>query len=242
MLTALQRVAGENPAFWLRGARARALVSSIPHNEADLLLRDKSAALGLRALLVEQLSDVALAEPFRKTLRELLLDSNEVSLIRRQAGDALANLNGEDWPTLIDDLRVQGDTEEKRLAFELMQAIGCPSFSDTQIVEVVLAYDGLTACPWPRRSDDGIVVRFWRFADSVPVDRLDGILETLTAYVRELLPEHPGDSRNTISSGSRTSLSFVGLRWATSNPSGFGHGCRLTRTTGPRMEGGSRTG
>ena len=61
MLTALQRVAGENQAFWMPGARARALVSSVPHNELDLLLRNKSAASGLRALLVEQLSDVALA-------------------------------------------------------------------------------------------------------------------------------------------------------------------------------------
>ena len=192
MLTALQRVTGENPAFWMPGARARALVSSVPHNELDLLLRNKSAASGLRALLVEQLSDVALAQSFRKTLRDVLLDSKELFGIRLQAGDALANLNGEDWPKLIDDLRVQGDTEAKRLAFELMRAIGCPSFSDTQIVEVVLAYDGLTACPWPKRSDDGLVVRFWRFADGVPVDRLDGLLETLTAYVRELLPEHPG--------------------------------------------------
>ena len=44
--------------------------------------------------------------------------------------------------------------------------------------------------------------------------------------------------RNTILSGSRTSLSFVGLRRATSNPSGFGHGCRLTEDY--RSEDGGR--
>ena len=194
MLVALQRVTGENPRFWSwRHARARALVSSLLHDEVDLILRDKTAALGLRALLAEQLSEAAFAEPFRKTLRELLLDPKEVFGIRRQAGNALTNLDAEDWPKLIDDLRVQGDAEAKRLAFELMQEIGCcPSLSDTQVVEVVLAYDGLAASPWPRRSDDGLVVRFWRFADGVPVDRLDGILEKLTTYVRELLPEFPG--------------------------------------------------
>jgi hypothetical protein len=93
---------------------------------------------------------------------------------------------------LIDDLRVQGDTQGKRLAFELMQEMGCCPFSDTQVVEVVLAYDGLTMLPWPRQSDEGLTVRFSRFADCVPIDRLDGILDTLTAYLRELLPERAG--------------------------------------------------
>ena len=196
MLAALQGIAGDNPRFWTRGwsglMRARALVSPALHNEVDLVLKDKTAALGLRALLIEQLSDVALAEPFRETLLVLLLDSDEVFGVRRQAGNALANLNGEDWPKLIDDLRVQGDTDAKRLAFELMQEIRYPAFSDTQVVQVILAYDGLTALPWPRRSGGGLAVRFWRFADGVPIDHIDGILDTLTAYVHELLPKNPG--------------------------------------------------
>jgi hypothetical protein len=158
-------------------------------DEVDYVLRDKTAALGLRALLADQLSDAALAEPFRNTLRDLLLDSGDVFSIRYLAGYALTNLNGEDWPVFIDDLRVQGDPDGKWLAFELMQEMGCRSFSDTQIVEVVLAYDGLTALPWPRQTADGLTVRFWRFADSVPGGRLDGILDTITAYARELLPE-----------------------------------------------------
>ena len=120
------------------------------------------------------------------------MDSKEVFGVRRQAGNALANLNGEDWPKLIDDLRVQGDTEAKRLAFELMQEIRYPAFSDAQVVQVILAYDGLTALPWPRRSGGGLAVRFWRFADGVPIDHIDGILDTLTAYVRELLPKYAG--------------------------------------------------
>lgn len=190
MLAALQSVADDRPGFSLwRHVRARALVSSFMRDEVDYVLRDKTAALGMRALLADQLSDAALAEPFRNTLRDLLLDSGDVFSIRYLAGHALINLNGEDWPVLIDDLRVQGDPEGKRLAFELMQEVGCRSFSDTQIVEVVLAYDGLTALPWPRQSADGLTVRFWRFADSVPSGRLDGILDTLTAYARELLPE-----------------------------------------------------
>jgi hypothetical protein len=96
------------------------------------------------------------------------------------------------WPKLITDLRIQGDTAAKRLAFELMQAVGCQPLSDAEVVEVVLAYDGLTASPWPRQSDGGLTARFWRFADAVPNGRLNGILDILTAYVRELLPKHAG--------------------------------------------------
>jgi hypothetical protein len=193
MFAALRRVAGDRPNFSLwRHVRARGLVSSLMHHEADLVLRDKTVALGLRALVADQLSEVALAEQFRNTLRYLLLNSDDVFSIRRLAGQALTNLSGEDWHVLIDDLRIQGDSDGKRLAFELMQEMGCRSLSDTQVVEVVLAYDGLTALPWPRQRTDGLTVRFWRFADKVPIDRLDGILDTLTDYVRELMPEPPG--------------------------------------------------
>jgi hypothetical protein len=84
MLAALQRVASNNPSFSLwRHLRARALVSSPMHRDVDLVLRVKTIALGLRALLADQLSEAALAEPFRKTLRDVLLDLDDGFSIRR---------------------------------------------------------------------------------------------------------------------------------------------------------------
>ena len=75
MLTALQRMASENPNFWRWGnGRARALVSPALCHGVALILRDKAAAVGLRALLTEQLIDSTVAGPFRKTLRDALLD------------------------------------------------------------------------------------------------------------------------------------------------------------------------
>ncbi len=191
MLGALQRMASENPNFWRWGhARARALVSPALRDEVALILRDKTAAFGLRALLTEQLLDSAVAAPFRETLREALLDSKEVFALRRRAGDALATLTGEGWPKFVEELRCQGDSSARRLAFELMQDVGVALFSDLQVVQTILAYACLTLLSWPREHDDSLTIRFWRLPDRVPFERLDGLLEILTDYLRELLPKH----------------------------------------------------
>jgi hypothetical protein len=193
MLAALYRIARENPRFWRRGhARAGALVSAPLREDVDCVLTDRDAALGLRALLAEQLSDASRAQPFRETLRRLLLDRTEVFAIRRKAGGALAALKDENWPALVGTLRRQGNGDGTRLAFELMQELGVACFSDEQVVEVVLAYDGLTLSAWPREAKDTTLVRFWRLAERVPSERLDGLLETLTLFARELLPKHAG--------------------------------------------------
>ncbi len=193
MLTALQRIASENPNFWRWGnGRARALVSPALCHDVALILRDKAAAVGLRALLTEQLIDGAVAGPFRKTLRDALLDSKEVFALRRRAGDALTTLTGEDWPKLVEELRCQGDSNARRLAFELMQEIGIALFSDVQVLQTILAYACLTLLGWPPEQDESLTLRFWRLPDRVPVERLDGLLEILTDYLRELLPRHAG--------------------------------------------------
>ena len=158
LLAALQRVSADNPMFWLgEDVRAHALVSPALRDEVGVVLRDKGSGLGLRALLLQQLSEVALGEPFSKTLRELLLDSTEVFENPTPRGRRLGASERRRLAQHYRGVTRTGGAKAKRLAFELMQQFGC-----------------------------------WRFADSVPIDRLDGMLDTLTAYVRELLSELSG--------------------------------------------------
>lgn len=197
LFAALESLACRNPRFWQRGvARAAALVSAPLQEQADRVIRDRQAPLVFRLLLLEQLSEAGRAEPYRDTLRLLLQDTTEIFSIRRQAGAALANLNGEKWGTLVEYVRQQPTHNSARLAYEMMQVIGLGAFSDRQIVEVVLTYGGLILSAWPQGDPDNLTIRFWRLPEMLPLDRLNGVLNMMTDYLRELLPKGAGIDHN----------------------------------------------
>lgn len=193
LLSSLTRLAERNPRFrdW-QPVRAVALVSGSVATEAERLLADPSASFGLRLLIAEQVARSGYTERFVDTLHRLLLDPSDVFAIRRAAGDALLEAKGADWPILLEELRCQASEDSTRLAFELMQQLGIEFLSDEQVVATALAYDGLTLCALPPTDGRGISVLFWRFGDRVPAQRLDRLLDILTDYTRDLLPEHVG--------------------------------------------------
>ncbi|MCE1236110.1 MAG: hypothetical protein LWW93_07095 [Hyphomicrobiales bacterium] len=192
LFDALRRHASENPDFWRwEGFRARALVSTALHDEIEAVLRDRSTPFDLRALIAEQFVDATPTARHRDTLRERLLDRDEVFAIRHLAAQALTTLTDEDWPTLLEELRQQGTESSTRLAFEWIQRNGFDGLSDVRVVETLLAYDGLTLAAVPEEEGRRGTARYLRFAEKVPTERLDGLIETLTAYTELLLPEHP---------------------------------------------------
>ena len=151
LFDALEALAHRNPRFWQRGAARAATLVSLPLRErANRVVLDRQAPVAFRLLLLEQLTDHVKAEPYRDALRHLLQDQTEVFAIRWEAGTALARLGGEDWPVWVEGLRQQADRNSVRLAYDMMRAVGLGAFSDRQIAEVVLTFDGLLLCSWPR--------------------------------------------------------------------------------------------
>lgn len=188
LLQSLQRAFEANP-YLPRSdnVRADSLVSPQLHKEVNRILKDKSTYFGLRVFLAHQISNTGQAEKFHQTLKDLLFDSSEVFLVRYASGYALTTLLGEDWKNQLEELRCQGSIDSTRLAFELMMHAGLNSFSDEQIVEIITARDGLTISPFPQKSKDDHRLRFWGFADCVPIERLEDLLNVLTPRLRELL-------------------------------------------------------
>ncbi|MCB1548574.1 MAG: hypothetical protein KDJ41_12175 [Hyphomicrobiaceae bacterium] len=197
LFEALEALAHRNPRFWQRGAARAATLVSLPLRErVNRVVLDRLAPVAFRLLLLEQLTDGVKAEPYRDALRQLLQDQAEVFAIRWEAGTALAKLDGEDWPVWVEDLRQQADRNSVRLAYDMMRAVGLGAFTDRQIVEVVLTFDGLLLCSWPREESDHLAARFWRLPEIVPPDRLDSILDILSNHLRELLPREAGINHN----------------------------------------------
>lgn len=188
----LRRYASDSPGFWRwEGFRARALVSPALHDEIETVLRDRSTPFDLRALIAEQFVDATATARHRETLRDRLFDRDEVFAIRDLSAKALTTLTDEDWPTFLEKLRQQGTESSTRIAFEWIQRNGIEGLSDVQVIEALLAYDGLTIAAVPEEEDRRGVGRYLRFAGEVPTERLDGLLDTLTAYTELLLPEYP---------------------------------------------------
>lgn len=197
LFTALERLSANNPRFsgW-KEYRATALVTPPLMSEVARVISDSGAEFGLRAFLLQQLKGAPTAEGQRMLLRELMLDETEPYGIRHESAQVLVVLGGENWPSLLEELRQQVRKDSLRLAHELLDDIGVDAFSDEQIVAIVLARDGLSVCPIGEDSENITVFPFYRLAKHIPITRLDGLLDLFAAYAVALLPKDTGSEEN----------------------------------------------
>jgi len=197
LFTALERLASDNPRFadW-REYRAAALVTAPLIDEVARVIGDPGAEFVLRHLLLQQLKGAPVAERLRTLLRERMFDEAEPYGIRHASAQVLVALGGENWPVLLEKLRLQVHEDALRLSHELLDDVGLDSFTDEQIVEIVLARDGLSVWPVGTKAERNTVFGFYRLARHVPVARLDGLLDLLAIYAATLLPRYAGIDEN----------------------------------------------
>jgi hypothetical protein len=197
LFAALERLAHDNPRFrdW-QHYRAASLVSKPLLPEVIRVVGDRNAEFGLRVLLLQQLQNAETAFAIRDLLRDRMLDVSEAYAIRHAAAGVLIAIKGEDWPALLEQLRRQVRQDSLRLAHELLDDIDIGAISDTQIVEIVLARDGLSVTAVPPEPEQNMVSGYWRLADVIPAARLETLLDTFTEYTSALLPEHAGIDEN----------------------------------------------
>ena len=197
LLDTLERLSRNNPRFIGWGDyRASSLVASPLQDEVCAVIADTSREFGFRKLLLDQLKGESLVEKIREVLITLLRDPNEYYAIRERSAQLLIVAGGIDWPTELETIRRQGDRMSTRLAFELMDDIGLQNFTDTQVVETVLAYDGMTLCHVPKSEPDRSVARYWKIARQIQPERLDSLLDMFADYAKALLPRHAGIDEN----------------------------------------------
>lgn len=197
LFAALELLAKDNPRFaeW-RDYRAASLVTAPLIGEVARVISDTSAEFVLRFFLLQQLKGSSTAEGLRSILLDCMLNSVEPYGIRHASAMALVPLGTEDWPNLPEQLRREGRQDSLRLAHELLDDIGLDMFTDEQIVDIVLARDGLSLCPVEAEPKHNMVFGFYRLAKYVPTERLEGLLDLFADYAATLLPEHAGIEEN----------------------------------------------
>jgi hypothetical protein len=160
-------------------------------DEVNSALSDNTVPLSFRVLLAEQIVSPAAAERHRKQLRALLVDRDEIFVLRDIAGKSLTFASGENWPYLLEELRQQGTEDSTRIAYGLLKTVGIKNLPDTLIVEILLAHSGLTLSAVPKEPERPFSVRFYGFANAAPVERIPDLLDTFAEYASHLLPEYP---------------------------------------------------
>jgi hypothetical protein len=188
LIEALELLAADSPLFrdWgpysVRGIAQPKLIGDIRR-----LITAPETPFRLRLLVLEAIKGNKIAPELADDLQMIVLDPLAIFASRRAAGEALAELDGEDdWSTILRTLYGYDDELSTRLAIELAEDIGYERIDDGFIVDLVVAHalnDGRTI---------GVLMGLERH---LPESRIEGILDRLAEMAKSLGSryERPGN-------------------------------------------------
>ena len=157
--------------------------------EIKELIVTPSTPFSLRAMLLHSVSGSTVATMLAATLEELVLDPEVTFYERRIAGNALIDLPMADveWNNVFSKLHDLADENSLRLAIELLPGMGFVGLTDSQIVELITAFCGLSVCAYPRRKQKNISGVLWGLEKKLPNERIEPVLNILSEYLNALL-------------------------------------------------------
>lgn len=193
LLDALAQLVERNPLFsagW--NPRARSLVKGELLDESLRVLIEQSGdgsdwqyPFALRYIIASQLAERHVVDLRHEAIFALLFDNRQEFNIRLAAGRALAIYSrGSDWAIILERLRLQSTVNSCRLAVELLDDIDFRGVSDRQIVELILAHEGVTISYLPKSADDHRTVGTLHYIEFLlPDQRIDGVLDEFYTYL-----------------------------------------------------------
>lgn len=191
LLEALYELGDRDPRYYdfekthsLQGIAKPSLCSEIKE-----LIVSSSTPFSLKAMLLHSVTGSPVATMLAQTLEEMVLDPEVTFYERRVAGDALADLpkSPDDWARIFLKLHDLADESSLRLAIELLAGINFLGPSDTQLVELIVAFSGLSICAFPQREKRRISGVLWGLEKKLPDDRIESVLDILAEYLNVLV-------------------------------------------------------
>ncbi|UIN21302.1 NACHT domain-containing protein [Herbaspirillum frisingense] len=132
--------------YSIRGIFKKELVS-----ELGRIIISPETPFGLKLLVLGGVASSSVAIFLKEELSKTFFDVDAAFSIRRSAGDALATLGQDsEWPTRFEILQLLGDSNSRRLIFQLFGSLGFSYVSDQFIAEIIGAESGVSLCPFPR--------------------------------------------------------------------------------------------
>jgi len=191
LLEALYELSDRDPRYYnynkthsLKGIATPSLCTEIKN-----LVTSRSTPLSLRAMLLHSISGSSVATLLSETLEKIVLDPDVTFYERRIAGDVLSDFSQGcvDWARLLAELHNLADESSLRLAVELLPGVGFVGPTDIQIVELIVAFSGLSICEFPKKERRGIAGVLWGLERKLPDVRIESVLDILAEYLASLL-------------------------------------------------------
>jgi hypothetical protein len=156
------------------------------------LIVSQTTPFFLRAMLLHAVAGSPVAELLAKTLEEMVLDPEVTFYERRVAGNALAKLPNDavEWSLIFPELHDLADESSLRLAIELLPSVGFVGPTDNQLVELIVAFSGLSICEYPRSEKTRIGGVLWGLEKKLPEERIEPVLNILADYLKVLLSKN----------------------------------------------------
>ena len=150
-----------------------------------------STPVPLRAMLLRSVTGTKVARMLAPTLEEMVLNPKVSYHERHTAGSALVDLPTADldWARIFTTLHNLADQDSLRLAIELVPSAGFVSLSDRLIVELIVAFCGLSICAYPREEKSHIGGVLWGLEKKLPYERIEPVLNILANYLDALVGE-----------------------------------------------------
>ncbi|KIC11150.1 hypothetical protein RA19_07260 [Leisingera sp. ANG-M1] len=193
LLLSLFKFGESNPRYYdfetnhaLRGIAKPELIQEIRE-----LIVSASTPISLRVLLLNAISTSPVARSLSGTLLELLLDPDTTFIERRRAGDALAALTEAkiEWRSIFSKLHDLADENSLRIAIELLPRVEFADLSNEQLVQLVVAFGGLSICEFPQNKKTRVGGVLWGFETKLPDDRIEPVLDILADYLLTLISD-----------------------------------------------------
>ena len=170
--------------YFLRGIPRPSLFPEIKK-----LILCLSTPVPLRAMLLRSVTGTKVARMLAPTLEEMVLNPEVSYHERHTAGSALVDLPTADvdWACIFTTLHNLADQDSLRLAIELLPSAGFVSLSDRLIVELIVAFCGLSICAYPREEKSHIGGVLWGLEKKLPYERVEPVLNILANYLDALV-------------------------------------------------------
>ena len=150
-----------------------------------------STPVPLRAMLLRSVAGTTIARMLAPTLEKMVLNPEVSYHERHTAGSALVDLPTADldWACIFTTLHNLADQDSLRLAIELLPSAGFVSLSERLIVELIVAFCGLSICAYPREEKCHIGGVLWGLEKKLPYELIEPVLDILTTYLDVLVGE-----------------------------------------------------
>lgn len=181
LLTALQKLAIENPYFYdWKKYSVRGLIHDETFEEIKQLIISSNTVFGLRKLLLEAFTNSKASNQLTNELKRIILDRSDIFSIRSSALEVLLESDAQaTLSNILNTLYEYNDADSLRLLIEAFEYINFENIEDKLIVETVISYSSIK---------QSVIGPLFSLERKLPEYRISNILDLLADAFSKLGP------------------------------------------------------